>query len=101
MRNSVTGLDNCRCSTASARCTSTPANLDAGEPHLAKEQHEAALRLARELGVPLEEAFALDGLARCDLALGRPEQAAESQSAAQTIYERLGIAAPDGQNRHA
>ncbi|GAA0731494.1 tetratricopeptide repeat protein [Dactylosporangium roseum] len=69
-------------------------HLDAGEHDQATDRYERALSLARELGVPLQEAHALDGLVRCELARGRPEQAAELRSAAQVLYERLG-------NRHA
>ncbi|MEU7942473.1 cyclophane-containing RiPP biosynthesis TPR protein HaaT [Microbispora bryophytorum] len=68
--------------------------LDIDEHDRAKDRYEYALSLARELGVPLQEAHALDGLARCELARGRPEQAAELRSAAQAVYQRL-------DNRHA
>jgi tetratricopeptide (TPR) repeat protein len=76
-------------------------HLDAGEPDLAKASHELASSLARELGVPLQEALALDGLARCELVLGRPEEATELRNVARALYERLGMAAPDEENRHA
>ncbi|WP_432983647.1 cyclophane-containing RiPP biosynthesis TPR protein HaaT [Dactylosporangium sp. CA-233914] len=69
-------------------------HLDAGELDRAKDRYERALSLARELGVPLQEAHALDGLAICEQARGRPEQAAEFHGAARVLYQRLG-------NRHA
>ncbi|MDP9796001.1 tetratricopeptide (TPR) repeat protein [Catenuloplanes nepalensis] len=68
-------------------------HLASGEPHRAENQHEVALSLARELGVPLEEARALHGLAQCHHALGRPQQANRALHAARAIYERLGVPA--------
>ncbi|MFD0576201.1 cyclophane-containing RiPP biosynthesis TPR protein HaaT [Dactylosporangium darangshiense] len=76
-------------------------HLEAGELEPAKDRHELALSLARELAVPLQEAHALDGLARYEFVRGRPEQAAELRSAARELYERLGVTAPDDGNRHA
>lgn len=64
-------------------------HLDAAELDRAKNRYELALSLARDLGVPLQEAHALEGLARCELALDRPEQAADLRSAAQMLHERL------------
>jgi tetratricopeptide (TPR) repeat protein len=63
--------------------------LDTADP-LARDRFRAALRLAREVGNPLEEARALDGMAGCSLHRSDPGDAARQLRAALAIYRRLG-----------
>ncbi|MFE4960978.1 ATP-binding protein [Streptomyces sp. NPDC056653] len=53
--------------------------------------YQQALLLAREVAVPLEEARALDGSARCQLRTGDRETAIENLRQALAIYQRLGV----------
>lgn len=53
--------------------------------------YQQALLLAREVAVPLEEARALDGSARCRLRTGDRETAIENLRQALAIYQRLGV----------
>lgn len=51
-----------------------------------------ALSLAREIRCPLEEARALEGIGRCELASGERGRADEVLREAVAVYERLGVA---------
>jgi tetratricopeptide (TPR) repeat protein len=56
----------------------------------AREQHAKALAIARDIGMPFEEARALEGLAMAHLRDGNPGQAAPHLRQALSIYERIG-----------
>jgi tetratricopeptide (TPR) repeat protein len=66
--------------------------LDNGDVR-ALERFHAALRLAREVRNPLEEAHALEGIARCALHQNDTDRAIRQLQAALEINERIG--APD------
>jgi tetratricopeptide (TPR) repeat protein len=63
--------------------------LDSGDPH-ALGRFQTALRLARQVRNPLEEARALEGIARCLLRRHDTSQAAPQLHAALEIYRRIG-----------
>ncbi len=48
-----------------------------------------ALAMARDVAVPLEEARALEGIGRCHLQNGHPDQAGPVLQEALAIYQRL------------
>ena len=61
----------------------------------ARDYHTQALAIARELGVPLEEARALEGIGHCHIQDGNPGEGAAKLRQALAIYQRIG--APDAQ----
>ena len=61
----------------------------------ARDYHSQALAIARELGAPLEEARALEGIGRCHLQDGNAREGAAQLQQALAIYQRIG--APDAQ----
>jgi tetratricopeptide (TPR) repeat protein/transcriptional regulator with XRE-family HTH domain len=56
----------------------------------ARDDHAQALAIARDLGVPAEEARALEGIGRSHLRDGNPTQAAAPLRDALAIYQRIG-----------
>ena len=58
--------------------------------------HQHALDLARQLGIPLEEAHALDGLGRCARAASRAAEAEKGLRRALAIFQRIGAAEAAG-----
>jgi hypothetical protein len=58
----------------------------------AREYHGQALVITQELGVPLEEARALEGIGQSLLQDGDPARAAERLRQALAIYQRIGAA---------
>jgi tetratricopeptide (TPR) repeat protein/transcriptional regulator with XRE-family HTH domain len=58
-------------------------------PQQAHDYHSQALAIARELGVPLEEARALEGIGRCHLQDGHPDEGTAHLQQALTIYQRI------------
>ncbi|MEU5927061.1 tetratricopeptide repeat protein, partial [Streptomyces antimycoticus] len=62
-----------------------------GEPRRALDTYQQALRLARQVGSPLDEAHALEGIARCQ-AHTDTQAAITSLREAVTIYQRIGVA---------
>jgi tetratricopeptide (TPR) repeat protein len=56
----------------------------------AREHHTHALAIARDLGVPLEEARALEGIGDSHLQDGNPADATPYLQQALTIYRRIG-----------
>ena len=58
----------------------------------ARACHQEALYLAREDGIPWDEAHALGGLGRCALAEGRTGEAAGQLRQALEIFQRIGVA---------
>jgi DNA-binding SARP family transcriptional activator/Flp pilus assembly protein TadD len=64
--------------------------LDQSETEIAIERFEEALRLTRVAGMPIDQAHALDGLARCRERLGDPDGARESLREAAELYRRMG-----------
>ena len=62
----------------------------AGDIPRAIEAHRAALELAREVRGSLEEARALEGMAHCELDLGRDEDARAHLDEARAIYTAIG-----------
>ena len=56
----------------------------------ARGQHTQALGIAEDLGVPFEEARALEGIGRSYLHDGNPGQAAAHLRHAAAIYQRIG-----------
>src|SRR5262249_10214869 len=59
----------------------------------ARDQHTQALAIAHDIGVPLEQAPALEGLGRAHLQDGNPRQAAVYLQQALAIYQHLGAPA--------
>jgi tetratricopeptide (TPR) repeat protein len=59
----------------------------------ARERHTRALAIARDIGVPFEEARALEGLGRAHLQDGDPAEAAVHLRQALSIYQRIGVQA--------
>jgi tetratricopeptide (TPR) repeat protein len=55
------------------------------------DQYQTALRLAREIGDPYEEAKILEGIAETTLGTRRPEAARIVLRQALDIFERLGV----------
>ena len=51
--------------------------------------HDQALAMARAVAVPLEEARALEGIGRCHLQNGQPDQAGPILQEALAIYQRI------------
>ena len=62
----------------------------------AESCHQKALGLAREIGLPWEEAHALAGLGRCALAAGRTADAEAGLRQAREIFQRIGAAEASG-----
>ena len=62
-------------------------------PDQAREQHAQALAIARDIGVPLEEARALEGLGQAYLHDGNTGEAAAHLRQALSIYQRIGAPA--------
>jgi hypothetical protein len=60
----------------------------------ARDHHTQALTIARDIGAPLEEARALEGIGRSHLHDNDIEEGSASLRQALTIYRRIG--APDG-----
>ena len=56
----------------------------------ARDHHNQALAIARELGMPLEEARALEGIGQSHVQEGNPSQAAATLRDALAIYQRIG-----------
>jgi Tfp pilus assembly protein PilF len=56
----------------------------------ARDHHSQALAIAHEIGAPLEEARALEGIGRCHLHDGNPGEGAAHLREALTIYRRIG-----------
>jgi tetratricopeptide (TPR) repeat protein len=52
--------------------------------------HEQALEIATEMGAPIEQARAREGIGRCQSRQGQHEQALESLAKALAIYRRIG-----------
>jgi tetratricopeptide (TPR) repeat protein/transcriptional regulator with XRE-family HTH domain len=63
-----------------------------GDHGLAEGCHQQALELARASGTSWNEAHGLAGLARCALAAGRADEAANGLQLALDIFERIGSA---------
>lgn len=63
--------------------------LDDGDPQ-AVNWFQDALRLARQVHNPLEEAHALEGVARCSLSQRDTKRAIQQLQAALEIYQRIG-----------
>jgi tetratricopeptide (TPR) repeat protein len=59
-------------------------------PAAAAGFHRQALELATEMGAPIEQARAQEGIGRCQLRQGQPELAAESLRQALAVYRRTG-----------
>ena len=59
----------------------------------AREHHAQALAIARQLGAPLEEARALEGLGHTQLQDANPGQAAAHLRQALAIYQHIGAPA--------
>ena len=59
----------------------------------ARDQHHQALAIAQDLGVPYEEARALEGLGNSYIHDGNPRQAAAHLRQAFAIYQRIGAPA--------
>ncbi|QSB13829.1 tetratricopeptide repeat protein [Natronosporangium hydrolyticum] len=64
--------------------------LAGGDPSTGARHFGQAMDLARATALPLEEADALRGLARCDAATGSREAATENLHAAGLTYRRIG-----------
>jgi Tfp pilus assembly protein PilF len=60
--------------------------------HQARDHHMQALTIAHEIGAPLEEARALEGIGRCHLRDGSRTEGAAYLSRALAIYQRIGAA---------
>jgi DNA-binding SARP family transcriptional activator/tetratricopeptide (TPR) repeat protein len=60
------------------------------QTRLARDHHAQALAIARDIGVPLEEGRALEGIGQSCLQEGNPGQAVTYLQQALTIYQRLG-----------
>lgn len=63
-----------------------------GDLDQARTCHSRALHLAREIGSSQDEACALAGVGRCDLADGRIASAQASLRQAQEIFRKIGAA---------
>jgi Tfp pilus assembly protein PilF len=61
----------------------------------ALDHYAQALAIARDLGAPLQQARALEGLGMCHLNGGRPTEGSVQLRRALTIYQRIGV--PDAQ----
>lgn len=66
--------------------------LDAGRPEAAKERYVTGLRHAEEIGNPLEEGLAHEGLGRSAQALGQDTEAVAGLLRAHEIFSRIGAA---------
>ena len=62
--------------------------------HQAHDYHSQALTIAREIGAPLEEARALDGIGRCYLHDGNLDNSSVFRHQALSIYQRIGAPPP-------
>ena len=60
------------------------------DPGRARDQHTQALAIAQDLGVPFEEARALEGIGLSHLHDGNTSQAATHLRRALTIYQGIG-----------
>ena len=56
----------------------------------ARDHHGQALAIARDIGAPLEEARALEGIGHSHLQDGNPSRAAAHLRQALAIYQRIG-----------
>jgi len=63
-----------------------------GDLSQARDYHQQALRLAREIHSVWDEAHALAGLGRCALLDDRAAEAAANLRQAQEIFQRIGAA---------
>ncbi|MEV6202511.1 tetratricopeptide repeat protein [Streptomyces sp. NPDC051771] len=63
--------------------------IDMGRPQDAFDTYREALDIARTVGATLDEAHALEGAARSQLALGAPDQALLLLQDAETLYRDL------------
>jgi hypothetical protein len=61
-----------------------------GATYQARERHTQALVIARDTGVPLAEAIALEGIGQSHLEDGNPGEAASYLRQALEIYQRMG-----------
>jgi tetratricopeptide (TPR) repeat protein len=61
------------------------------EPQMGRIDHHRALQMSRAIGVPLEEARALEGAGRCAIDLGLKTTGRAELIHALAIYERLGV----------
>ena len=61
--------------------------------HQAHDYHSQALTIAREIGAPLEEARALEGIGQCHLQDGNLAEGAAQLRQALAIYQRIGTPA--------
>jgi transcriptional regulator with XRE-family HTH domain len=73
-------------------------DLERGIHRTARRHHAQALAIARDIGAPLEEARALEGLGRADLQDGSHGNGLELLRRAHTICQRIG-APPRGGSR--
>jgi tetratricopeptide (TPR) repeat protein len=60
------------------------------QTRLARDRHAQALAIARDIGMPLEEGRALEGIGQSYLQEGKPGQAIPRLQQALTIYQRVG-----------
>ena len=84
-RDLAGGRNRPRCSTASENCR--PGAQTARRP---ADYHDQALAIARDVGAPLEEARALEGIGRCYLQDGHDQEGTTHLQQALTIYQRIG-----------
>ena len=70
-----------------------------GHRDQARRRHRAALAIARDIAVPLEEARALEGLGQACLSDGNTDEGLTYLRQALDIYQRIG--APDAQRVQA
>ena len=56
----------------------------------AHDYHNQALAIARDVGAPLEEARALEGIGRCHLQDGHDQEGTTQLEQALAIYQRIG-----------
>jgi hypothetical protein len=59
----------------------------------ARDYHAQALAIARDLGTPLEEARALEGIGRSHLRDGHADEGTACLEQALAIYQRIGVPA--------
>ena len=59
--------------------------------HRAREHHADALAIARDIGAPLDEARALEGIGQCDIQDGNRADGTEYLRQALAIYQRIGV----------
>ena len=85
-------LDGLRCRHSEAETLNSLGRLASQTAHirLARSHHSQALAIARDTGLPVEEARALEGLGWAHLHDGNPAEAAAHLKQALTIYQRIG-----------